>query len=460
MRIRIMHFYKPTQQEHDIYFSATAKNKTLLIVVPWPKFQIKRFSLLKCVILFLLLSAFIFVTGCVSTRIKPVTREVLPKYDNTPERIILNLTETPATSQAVTWRTASIIPNPVAQISKATGSTSFRSKPVTQNALSESIVLDNNTRVCQHSVIFENLAPKTLYAYRVGEKDHWSEWNQFKTASQTFEPFSFIYFGDPQEEVKSICSRTFRAACKEAAGAAFWLFVGDLVDNGDNDNEWEELFDAFGWIPRTTPMILVPGNHEYPDKRFIRNDKFHIFSLWRPQFTLPENGPDGLEETAYFIDYQGVRFVMLNGNERLKEQVEWLEKILSNNPQKWTIAAIHQPIYSTGRKRKDSHRQELFVPIFDRFSVDLVIQGHDHTYARSKKLIKNQPSTIPHRGTVYVTSVSGPKFYPVNHRYDRLMETIGTEIQLFQVIHLEEQILKYEAFDSTGKLYDRFELQK
>ena len=410
--------------------------------------------------LFLLLSAVVIITGCVSTHINPVNQGFLPESGHTPERIILNLTLTPGTSQAVTWRTAADGPSPMAQIAKATGTTSFRSSPVTKEALSETVLLDNNTRVFHHSVIFDNLEPQTLYAYRVGDSSQWSEWNQFKTAAKAPEPFTFVYFGDPQEEVESMCSRTFRTAFRRAPDAAFWLFVGDLVDNGDKDGEWEELFDAFGWIPRTIPMILLPGNHEYPDKRFVSREKFQIFPLWRPQFTLPENGPLGLEETTYFIDYQGVRFVMLNGNEKLQEQAEWLKKILGNNPQKWTIAAIHQPIYSTGRKRKDHHRQELFVPIFDRFSVDLVLQGHDHTYARTQKLVRNQPSPNPSRGTVYVTSVSGPKFYPVNHRYDGLMEKVGTGTQLFQVIHVGAQTLIYEAFDSAGSLYDRFELQK
>ena len=33
----------------------------------------------------------------------------------------------------------------------------------------------------------------------------------------------------------------------------------------------------------------------------------HITGHWRAQFALPENGPKGLEETAYYVDYQGVR---------------------------------------------------------------------------------------------------------------------------------------------------------
>jgi len=389
-----------------------------------------------------------------------IAKEPLPQACLSPERIILNLTETPAISQAVTWRTAYKVKKPIAQITRATGSSAFMARQVTISATSEEVQLDDSTHIFSHSAVFKGLEPKTLYAYRVGDKDNWSEWNQFKTAGAGSEPFTFVYFGDPQKEIKSICSRTFRAAYKAAPEAAFWHFTGDLVDNGDKDKEWEELFYALGFIPRTTPMILLPGNHEYPDKRVIKGAAFQVSSLWRPQFTLPKNGPEGLGETAYFIDYQGVRFIMLNGNEKLEEQAEWLKKILANNPQKWTIAAIHQPIYSTGKKRNDLHLQKLLVPVFDRFSVDLVLQGHDHTYARTKRLVNNKQAIDPNQGTVYITSVSGPKSYPVSHFYDHLMEKIGTGLQLFQIIRVDGKRLTFEAFDSVGNSYDRFELNK
>lgn len=408
----------------------------------------------------LLLVALLLTVGCATTPLNTLSGQPQLQQSPIPGRIILNLTQTPASSQAVTWRTPSIATNSRAEIAKATGSPDFATKASTTPALNETVTLDDNSIVFSHSVVFKELTPGTLYAYRVGNGTVWSEWNQFRTAQNTFTPFSFVYFGDPQEQVKSLCSRTFRTAFSTAPDAAFWHFVGDLVDNGDKDREWEELFDAIGFIPRVTPMILVPGNHEYPDRRRIKGDAFRIFPLWRPQFTLPENGPKGLEETAYFLDYQGVRFIMLNGNEQLEVQAQWLETILADNPQPWTIAAIHQPIYSTGHRGRDHRRQELFVPIFDRFSVDLVLQGHDHTYARTKRLVSGQAIVGQNRGTVYVTSVSGPKSYPVNHRYDPLMEVTATGQQLFQVIRVDNNTLTCEAFDSAGNRLDKFQLKK
>jgi len=391
---------------------------------------------------------------------KKVSPAACSPSGGTPERIILNLTTTPASSQAATWRTTCPVAQPRAEIAPATGFADFSEKSRSVTAQTQTVPLEDGTVVYHHAAIFTSLAPKTRYAYRVGGDGLWSEWSQFETADQRPAPFTFVYLGDPQEEVKSKCSRLFRAAYRKAPEADFWHFVGDLVDNGDRDEEWAELFYALGWIPRTTPMVLLPGNHEYPDKRFVKGADYRLFHLWRPHFTLPANGPAGLEETVYTLDYQGTRLVMLNGNERLADQARWLERVLSQTPQNWTIAAIHQPVYSTGKRRNRKNLQQLFVPIFDRYEVDLVLQGHDHTYSRTVKLKNGARAAPDESGTVYVISVSGPKSYPVNPRYQALMAKTGTGRQLFQVIQVSPRRLQYEAFDAAGTLYDSFLLEK
>ena len=379
------------------------------------------------------------------------------RHSTLPERIILNLTATPATSQAVTWRTRYPVDHSQAQIAPASGMADFDQDARSVDAQSDTVAIGSGRAVIHHTVVFDGLAPDTMYAYRVGASGAWSEWSQFQTASCYPESFSFIYFGDPQEEIQSKCSRVFRAAYKKAPDADFWHFVGDLVDNGDQDGEWGELFNAMGWIPRVTPMIMLPGNHEYPNRRKVKAGNYHLFSLWRPHFTLPENGPAGLEETVYSIDYQGVRLVMLNGNERLDDQAQWLDRVLADNPCAWTIVAVHQPVYSTGKYRNNQKLQDLFVPIFDKYRVDLVLQGHDHTYSRSARL-KNGVRDAS--GTVYVVSVSGPKSYPVNPRYQDLMEASGTGRQLFQVIRVTPDQLTYDSYDAAGKRCDAFTLKK
>ena len=98
--------------------------------------------------------------------------------------------------------------------------------------------------------------------------------------------------------------------------------------------------------------------------------------------------------------------------------------------------------------------------LIDKYSVDLVLTGHDHGYARSKKLRGGKVVGDGERGTVYVVSVCGPQGYDHNPKYDRLMAKTGTYVQLFQVISLSNNALTYKSYTVTGKLYDSFELKK
>ncbi|MBN2233074.1 MAG: fibronectin type III domain-containing protein [Deltaproteobacteria bacterium] len=155
----------------------------------------------------------------------------------TPHRIVLNLTANPAVSQAVTWRTDMPIDRPLAEIIPATGAAGFDAGARSIPAVVEPVNRDDGRMVYHHSLVFDDLQPDTLYAYRVGADEAWSEWCHFRTACREPDPVQFVFFGDPQEEVFSKCTQVFRAAFQAAPEADFWHFIGDLVDNGDRDAE-------------------------------------------------------------------------------------------------------------------------------------------------------------------------------------------------------------------------------
>ncbi len=55
---------------------------------------------------------------------------------------------------------------------------------------------------------------------------------------------------------------------------------------------------------------------------------------------------------------------------------------------------------------------------------------------------------------------NGPKFYPVNEKHKYLMKKLGTGLQLYQVIWVDGDVLRYESRTVTDELYDSFELRK
>lgn len=388
-----------------------------------------------------------------------------------PDRIILTWAGDPTTTQSVTWRTSTEVATGKAQIAEATPGPEFAKKAKEQIAESVALKSDLNT-AHYHSVTFKELTPGTKYAYRVGDGTNWSEWLQFTTADILEKPFSFIYFGDAQNDLRSMWSRVIREAYSDAPKAKFLLHAGDLINTAQSDGEWGEWFGAGGWLNAMIPNVPVAGNHE---QHKLPEGKTQLTHHWRPQFTLPEHGPEGLEESCYTFEYQNARFIILNSNTKIPEQTKWLDGILSKNTKPWIICSFHHPIFSTAKSRDNAALRDAWKPILDKYRVDLVLQGHDHSYGRTgldtpstdpdakpASTVENVPTGATHRddhhGTVYVVSVSGPKMYNVTQK--PFMERMGEDTQLYQIISIDGLKLRYEARTANGQIYDAFHLEK
>lgn len=409
-----------------------------------------------------------------------------------PDRIILTLNGDPRNSVAVTWRTSTEITAGLAEITIADAGPYFSEKSKQVAATTTPLVTDINSAHF-HTVAFTELQAGTKYVYRVGDGTNWSEWFHFRTAAEKPEPFSFIYFGDAQNNLRSLWSRVVREAYSDAPKAAFLLHAGDLINSAEADAEWGEWFGAGAWINAMMPNLAVPGNHEQAK---TEDNKRRLTHHWRPQFELPLNGPPGLEEACFTITYQDTLIVCLDSNKQLDVQAEWLDKVLSENESKWVVCCFHHPIFSTAKDRDNAQLRELWKPVIDKHKVDLVLQGHDHTYGRTglhvpSKLelapaekskaaaaadisssssgktatlptVANVPTGVqqvdPNTGTVYVVSVSGPKMY--NNLRPSFMPRVAEDTQLYQIIHIDGDKLRFEARTAIGELYDAFELYK
>jgi predicted GH43/DUF377 family glycosyl hydrolase len=379
-----------------------------------------------------------------------------------PDRIILNVTQDASTSMAVNWRTEASVTESFAEIAIASADPRFTEKVQRIRAKSEKLVFEDTPAAMYHAVVFDHLVPNTKYAYRVGQGENWSEWIHFNTAGKTGEKFSFLYYGDVQVNIRSMWSRVAREAYAKAPDARVAIYAGDLINKANRDVEWGDWFEAGGFIHSMIPGFPTPGNHDHyegPDGKPLTS----VF--WRPQFTLPENGPEGLEETCYYADIQGTRFISLNSDraeesdEYLEKQRVWMEKVLSSNPNKWTCVTFHHPIYSPKSTRDNKRMRETFKPLFDKYKVDLVLQGHDHTYARGMSKIPMQEKGAV-SATMYVVSVSGPKMTDSDVEKQDWMDRSALYTQLFHVVTIDQDKLAFQTFTATGELFDAFDLIK
>ena len=385
-----------------------------------------------------------------------------------PDRIILTFHEDPSESRAVTWRTDTSIKNAYAEIAEATVNSNFVTNSKKYMAKTETFDLglykgNKSLKVHYHSVAFNHLKPNKIYVYRVGDgKSHWSEWIQFKTAKNEYAPTKFVYFGDAQNDVLSHWSRVIRMAYQNAPDASFVIHAGDLINNAHKDYEWAQWFKSGGFIHSQWTAIPVVGNHEFIPLN--RGDERKLAIQWKPQFTLPieKELDEKLHETVYTVDYQDIRIIVLNSNGMLKEQTQYVEQQLKKSTAKWNIITCHHSVFSPAEGRDFEYARKKWKPLFDEFNVDLVLNGHDHTYARGHVPTISTTKGSKNLGTIYVTSVSGPKQYPLDReqikRYSKegyQLDKSAEQTQFFQVITIENNKLIYVAYNALGEEYDR-----
>ena len=377
-----------------------------------------------------------------------------------PDRIILNITENPLESVAVNWRTATAQSTSFVEFALATDGPEYREQvkqiKATTSYLQTQQDDEPTIEAHYHEAVLEELTEGEVYVYRVGAGENWSEWFQFVMPSSDH-PISFTYFGDAQNEVASMWSRVIRESSFQFPRTNFMVYAGDLINHEDADYEWGGWFEAGGFIHASTPVMMSPGNHEYA------KNPVTISKHWRPQFNLPLNGPEGLEELAYEVNYPELKVISLDAElideipEKRMAQVNWLRKVLSENPKKWTVITFHYPIFSTKPNRNNEDMQEFIQPILEEFGVDLVLQGHDHAYARGRVTYQGGKETLG-EGPMYVVSVAGPKMYDIGD--DPWMDRKAFNTQLFHWVEIDGNRLEFKALTARGELYDAFVLEK
>ena len=396
-----------------------------------------------------------------------------------PDRIFLTFHGNAATRRAVTWRTDTSVEKAYVEVAPALAEPGFDRLAKQIPATTELVDLaetkgENLSEVHYHSAIMSDLEPDSLYAYRVGDgKKRWSEWIQFKTAAQTAKPFSFIYFGDAQNDVLSRWARVIRMAHQTAPQASFALHAGDLINRANSDTEWAGWFKAGSYLHAQWTGIPVVGNHEYLHGAGAKESQRKMSMLWQPQFTLPvsEGLAEELHETVYTVEYQDVQIIVLNSMKSTSEQTAYMEEQLKKPGFNWRFLTFHYPIYSPRFRSKHalpkSTRKE-WRALIAKYKVDCVFQGHDHAYLRGQVPMRSAPeSGEDELETMFVVSVSGPKQgAPEPEHMEKYKEEgfsavrVAANTQFFQVIEIDGNQMTYKAYTTAGELYDAAVMEK
>lgn len=312
-----------------------------------------------------------------------------------------------------------------------------------------------------HEVTLTGLEPGTTYHYRVGDfEGGYSRTLSFRTAPDRPEDFTFTAFGD--HGVSEAASRNVENILREKP--AFHLLLGDISYANGNQPVWDAYFTQIEPMACQIPVMPTLGNHE--NERIGPEKKRIGYVSYLARFALP-----GVE-THYTFDYGAARFVAFNSNEsENQEQLAWLEKTLADARQdkkvRWLIVYHHHPLFGSTQRRGDNKGLiAALQPLYDKYRVDLVLQGHDHVYERQYPIRNSQAVSTSlqvyaqGQGTVYVICGGGGKsLYKFAPEKPAICATRESTYCYLKVHVPQKGPLVVEAHRVDGSLLERFEIQ-
>ena len=232
--------------------------------------------------------------------------------------------------------------------------------------------MDSQETLQHVEVRCSGLSPATEYFYRVNGSTRDGRFLTSPSCSSF--PFSFFVWSDTQkggETAKEVVDRMIAVD----PDASFALHAGDLVSDGDSLESWETEW----WGPISDLMLYLPiypamGNHEAGSDYYYR-----YFS------------PLVRQESNSSFDWGGTHIVMFNVVEEdsfSDEHIAWLtDELEKNQNADLTIVCHHTPAYvsSTAVEGETTSLQEILVPLYEQYGVDVVFNGDFHGYQHHLK---------------------------------------------------------------------------
>ncbi|MFH7322239.1 metallophosphoesterase [Aeromicrobium sp. JJY06] len=255
------------------------------------------------------------------------------------------------------------------------------------------------SRQYRYVVALSGLEPSTRYRYRVVGRGVATRWRAFTTAGPANRAFRMLQFGDTQIDNDGPPDRIIEAATERFPDARLLLQAGDVVNKPWVGREWSELHEALSPAGQWRSWVSSIGNHE--QCRVRSSCRSGAGRGFRSYFQFPSNGFPDQRRTWFFLDQGPARIIVLDtfGSD-LRRQRSFLAHALRTNDRPWSIVLMHSGPFASVGDRRNTEMRKWFLPTLERYDADLVLSGHDHSYARGRKA-----------GVTYLASVSGPKYY-------------------------------------------------
>ncbi|MCX4832395.1 metallophosphoesterase family protein [Streptomyces sp. NBC_01016] len=361
------------------------------------------------------------------------------------------------TEMTVSWQVPVAVKDPFIRVGAGAGELS-RKIPAELKALYTPAGVGTSADHTQYYVHAKltRLKPGKTYYYGVGHRGFdpasprfAGTIGTFTTAPARSERFTFTAFGDQGVSYHALANDSLILA----QGPAFHLHAGDIAyADPSGQGKTTDTFDARTWdqflaqtetVAKSVPWMVSYGNHDM-EAWYSPNG----YGSQEARFAPPGNGPDPKElPGVYSFVHGNTAVISLDANDVSYEipanlgisggtQTAWFERQLkkfraAGSGVDFVVVFFHHCAYctATAHASEGGVRKE-WVPLFEKYTVDLVINGHNHVYERTDvlkgdKVTKELPiggTAYPETdGVVYVTAGAAGKGlyeFPVEDTYE------------------------------------------
>lgn len=389
-----------------------------------------------------------------------------------PDHILLSVCGDAKTSAAVTWRTDCSVTDGWMELRPEGGT----AEDVLHFEASARYFRSDIDESCIHTAKAVGLTPDTRYFYTVGNAHHRSPVYSFRTEPENLTHYSFLIIADEQN-TEPFSAPEYRPvrnlldlALTRCPEAKFILTLGDNVDNGENELQWNGFFHGLDGITQNIPVMLATGNHDnrgfriYEENR--REGKYYLdhADSFNFQFreAYPQNGPEGYETENYSFDYGNVHFVIFGVN-AYEKTGNWAAEDLRNSDKTWKLAVFHYPVFPVMPEGVGGMFYGTIPDALDTGKVDVMFAGHEHSFARTYPIRNYEMFDRPSEGTIhYILGNSGDNgfasnagkvwhynFYPQEERNS-----------MYAQVDVTPERLTVTAYLDDGRTADRFTIDR
>jgi predicted MPP superfamily phosphohydrolase len=208
----------------------------------------------------------------------------------------------------------------------------------------------------------------------------------------------------------------------------FVIMLGDNMYGSQRPRDFVKKFETpyKVLLERKVDFYASLGNHDEPENRF--------YEPWNMK-----------GERYYAYEKGNAHFFVLDTSYLDRPQIEWLERELKASTDEWKIVYFHHPLYSSGgRHGSEADLQKVLEPLFVKYGVNVVFQGHDHIYERVK----------PQKGIYYFVEGASGKLRKGDLEKTGLTAAGYDQDQSFMLIEIDDDTMHFQAISRTGKTLD------